>query len=65
MSRPIFRAAVIQDNLEVAYVESAVAADVEREIIHYAAVYKQDGPVEITRSPALRRWLSSGDATKD
>lgn len=54
-----YRAAIIQDGIEVASVIASSPENTERGIIHYAAVYGRDGPVEIVRSPALRRWLNS------
>jgi hypothetical protein len=41
---------VIQDGMPVAW------ATGEREILHYAAIYGQDGPVAIEERPEKGRW---------
>ena len=42
-----FRAEVWQDGMMMAAVEGRNRKHVERDILHYAMVYGQDGPVQI------------------
>mgnify|MGYP000447632108 CR=1 FL=1 len=45
---------LIQDGVEVASVYGP-SGDARREIVHYAMVYAQDGPVQIEKREG-RRW---------
>ena len=45
--RKRYRYSLWQDGIEVAAVDAPTQADANREILHYASVYVQDGPVEI------------------
>lgn len=53
MKKRVYKYRLIQDGMTVASVESDDKEQAAREILHYAFIYSQDGPVEI--KPKVKR----------
>jgi len=53
-----YSAKITQSGMEVARVSGRQPELVEREINRYAALYREEGAIEIHRSRALSKWLN-------
>jgi hypothetical protein len=51
-----YRGRIIQDGMPVAWAEADNEADMLREMMHYASVYQQDGPVQIEFREGNGKW---------
>ena len=56
-----WRGTVKQNGIEVASVTAPTRDEAERETMHYAMIYAQDGPVSVTIKPRAAQEARDGE----